>query len=170
MNIQEEQALRLQIVALIPRLRRFALGLTRNGPEADDVVQMALERAISKINQFQPGTRLEAWMFRIVKTTWLDDRRRMARRPAESNEEAVNSFVGDSLAQTDALDLRADIARALGTLNDDQRAVVMLVLVEGQSYEEASEILGGPAGTIMSRLSRARTALMQSLSEQGVRP
>lgn len=170
MNIQDEHALRSQMVALIPRLRRFALGLTRNGPEADDVVQMALERAISKINQFQPGTRLDSWMFRIVKTTWLDDRRRMARRPAESNDEAVNGFAGDSLPQTDALDLRADIARALGALSDDQRAVVLLVLVEGQSYDEASEILGVPAGTIMSRLSRARTVLMQVLSEQGVRP
>ena len=170
MDIQEEKALRLQIVALIPRLRRFALGLTRNGPEADDVVQMALERAISKIHQFQPGTRLEAWLFRIVRTTWLDDRRRLARRPADSNEEAVNSFAGDSLPQTDTLDLRADLAKALGTLTEDQRAVVMLVLVEGQSYEEASEILNVPTGTIMSRLSRARTALMQALSEQGVRP
>ena len=170
MDIQEEKALRLQMVALIPRLRRFALGLTRNGPEADDVVQMALERAISKIHQFQPGTRLEAWLFRIVRTTWLDDRRRMARRPAESNEDAVNAFAGDSLPQTDTLDLRADLARALGRLSDDQRAVVLLVLVEGQSYDEASEILGVPTGTIMSRLSRARTALMQALSEQGVRP
>ena len=170
MDIQEEKALRLQIVALIPRLRRFALGLTRNGPEADDVVQMALERAISKIHQFQPGTRLEAWLFRIVRTTWLDDRRRLARRPAESNEDAVNGFAGDSLPQTDTLDLRADLARALGTLTEDQRAVVLLVLVEGQSYDEASEILNVPAGTIMSRLSRARTALMQALSEQGVRP
>ena len=170
MDIQEEKALRLQIVALIPRLRRFALGLTRNGPEADDVVQMALERAISKIHQFQPGTRLEAWLFRIVRTTWLDDRRRLARRPAESNEDAVNGFAGDSLPQTDTLDLRADLAKALGTLTEDQRAVVLLVLVEGQSYDEASEILNVPAGTIMSRLSRARTALMQALSEQGVRP
>jgi RNA polymerase sigma factor (sigma-70 family) len=170
MDIQEEKALRLQIVALIPRLRRFALGLTRNGPEADDVVQMALERAMSKIHQFQPGTRLEAWLFRIVRTTWLDDRRRLARRPAESNEDAVNGFAGDSLPQTDTLDLRADLARALGTLTEDQRAVVLLVLVEGQSYDEASEILKVPTGTIMSRLSRARTILMQALSEQGVRP
>ncbi|KJS37375.1 MAG: hypothetical protein VR74_08930 [Hyphomonas sp. BRH_c22] len=170
MKIQEEQALRSQIVALIPRLRRFALGLTRNGPEADDVVQMALERAIGKLSQFQPGTRLEAWMFRIVKTTWLDDRRRLARRPAENNEAAINGFAGDCLAQTDVLDLRADIARALTTLNDDQRAVVLLVLVEGQSYDEASEILGVPVGTVMSRLSRARMALVQALSEQGVRP
>ena len=69
-----------------------------------------------------------------------------------------------------ASQLRADLARALGTLTEDQRAVVMLVLVEGQSYDEASEILGVPTGTIMSRLSRARTALMQALSEQGVRP
>jgi RNA polymerase sigma-70 factor (ECF subfamily) len=131
---------------------------------------MALERAISKLHQFQPGTRLEAWLFRIVRTTWLDDRRRMARRPAESNEDAVNGFAGDSLPQTDTLDLRADLARALGTLSEDQRAVVLLVLVEGQSYDEASEILGVPPGTIMSRLSRARAALMQALSEQGVRP
>lgn len=170
MNNQDEQALRLQIVALIPRLRRFALGLTRNGPEADDVVQMALERAISKLDQFQPGTRLEAWLFRIVKTTRLDDRRWLSRRPAESNDDAVNEFAGDSLPQTETLDLRADLARALGTLSEDQRAVVLLVLVEGQSYDEASDILGVPRGTIMSRLSRARTALMQSLSEQGVRP
>jgi RNA polymerase sigma-70 factor (ECF subfamily) len=131
---------------------------------------MALERAISKLHQFQPGTRLEAWLFRIVRTTWLDDRRRMARRPAESNEDAVNGFAGDSLPQTETLDLRADLARALGTLSEDQRAVVLLVLVEGQSYDEASEILGVPPGTIMSRLSRARAALMQALTEQGVRP
>ncbi|MFN3911897.1 RNA polymerase sigma factor, partial [Hyphomonas sp.] len=131
---------------------------------------MALERAISKINQFQPGTRLESWLYRIVKTTWLDDRRRLARRPAESNDEAVNGFAGDSLPQSDTLDLRADIARALDSLSEDQRAVVLLVLVEGQSYDEASQILGVPSGTIMSRLSRARAVLMQALSEQGVQP
>lgn len=167
MNIQEEQLLRQQIVALVPRLRRFALGLTCSGPDADDVVQMALERALTRLDQFQPGTRLDAWLFRIVKTTWLDDRRRQARRPAEQNEHAVNSFDGNVAGQIETLELRADIARALSALNEDQRAVVLLVLVEGRSYEEASDILEVPPGTIMSRLSRARATLMQLLSQEG---
>jgi RNA polymerase sigma-70 factor, ECF subfamily len=170
MNIQDETLLRRQIVSLIPRLRRFALGLARNAQDADDMVQLALERSLTRLHQFEPGSRLDSWMFRIVQTTWLDEQRRASRRRLSDDPSALEEARAPSGYESNVLDLRKDLSAAMAKLNDDQKAIVMLVLVEGQSYEEAGETLGVPVGTVMSRLARARQTLMKSLQGIEVRP
>ena len=158
--------LRRQIVEVIPRMRRFARGLCGNASDADDLVQVALEKALTRLHQFQPGTRLDSWLFRIVQTSFLDDRRKAARR-----EEGMDMTTLESLPQMSSPDPNpsrselADVYRALDTLPDEQRQLILLVLVEGYSYQEAADLMATPIGTVMSRLSRARKALMAALKE-----
>lgn len=156
-----------ELVAILPRLRRFALGLTRNGAEADDLVQAACEKAITRIDQWEPGTRLDSWMFRIIQTTHIDLIRGKKRRDGylEVIEGQVEtSFDGERAAEA-SMTLDA-VRRAIYNLPEDQRAVVMMVSVEGLSYKEAAEVLQIPMGTLTSRLVRARTALARMMYEQ----
>lgn len=155
-----------ELVALLPRMRRFALGLTRNGAEADDLVQYACEKAITRIDQWEPGTRLDSWMFRIIQTTHIDQMRGKKRRDTyleliESQGEPA--FDGERAAEA-SMTLDA-VRRAIYTLPEEQRAVVMLVSVEGLAYKDAADILGIPMGTLTSRLVRARTALARLMND-----
>ena len=156
------------LISILPRLRRFALGLTRNGAAADDLVQAACEKAISRISQWQPGTRLDSWVFRIIQTTHIDQIRSQKRRDTylEVMEgQTDQSFDGQSaLEATLTLDT---VRKAIFDLPEEQRAVVMLVCVEGLSYKEASDVLEIPMGTLTSRLVRARTALVRMTDTQG---
>ena len=155
-----------ELVAILPRLRRFALGLTRNGAQADDLVQNACEKAITRIDQWEPGTRLDSWMFRIIQTTHIDHIRGQKRRDGylkviESQGEPA--FDGERAAEA-SMTLDA-VRRAIYNLPEEQRAVIMLVSVEGLSYKEAAETLEIPMGTLTSRLVRARTALARMMNE-----
>lgn len=156
--------LRAEIVSLIPRLRRFALGLTGNATDADDLVQTALEKALTRLHQFKAGTRLDSWLFRIVQTSWIDNRRRAVQREDTMEAETIERLPGAPI-HTDAETRMAlgDINSALASLSDDQRVLAVLVLVEGYSYQEAADLEGIPVGTVMSRLSRARKALANQL-------
>jgi len=157
-----QEKLKSQLAALVPRLRRFARGLTGGNPEnADDLVQAACERALSRLYQWKPGTRFDSWMFRILQTVWLNERAAMRRRPAgPAPEELVDELATDGFKTEVTL---AAVARIFHHLPEEQRAVILLVCVEGYAYREASEILGVPIGTIMSRLSRGRLALAERL-------
>ncbi len=162
--------IREEMVALLPRLRRFARGLAGAADQADDLVQAACERALTRIDQYQPGTRLDSWMFRIVQTIWLDDRRANKVRTGEGRIDA--DMVEDELAFDGGRGIEAHmtyeaVRAAMAKLPDDQRAVLTLVCVEGQSYKEAASALDIPIGTVMSRLARARTALARMLGETG---
>jgi RNA polymerase sigma-70 factor (ECF subfamily) len=152
---------RTQIAALLPRLRRFGRTLARTREDADDLVQMAIEKALTRTDQWTPGTRLDSWMFRIMQTTWIDEVRARARRGQTFVPEEEGEHVGVTShdAQMDAMAVRKAVAR----LGDDQRAVVGLVLVEGLAYQEAAGVLGIPVGTLTSRLARAREALQMML-------
>ena len=154
-----------QLVALLPRLRRFAHGLTGSSDEGDDVVQSSCERALTRLDQWREGTRLDSWMFRIVQTVWIDRVRR--RREVALAPEAWDQLPGtDGVRDAEArAELRA-VRRLIGELPDDQRTVLLLVSVEGLSYREAAEVLDLPVGTVMSRLSRARLALGRRLTDQ----
>lgn len=154
--------LRAELPALLPRLRRFGRALTRDRDDADDLVQRALERALQRAEQWQPGTRLDSWMFRIMQNAWIDEGRARRRRAETFLPEEAGEQVGFSPteAQIDALAVR----KALGTLGDDQRAAVALVWVEGLPYKEAADVLGIPIGTLTSRLARAREALKEVLA------
>jgi len=164
--LDDQTELRQQIVSLIPRLRRFARGLCGNQADADDLVQVALEKALTRLHQFEPGSRLDSWLYRIVQNGFLDERRKLARRE-EGLEMDVLERLPDAAVPDDAARLIQirDADRALSALPSDQRALVVLVLVEGYSYKEAAEALRVPIGTVMSRLSRARKALLAGLEE-----
>lgn len=162
MDAQTQQ----QLVAILPRLRRFALGLTRNGAQADDLVQNACEKAISRIDQWEQGTRLDSWMFRIIQTTHIDHIRGQKRRDGYLEvieHQTEHSFDGERAAEA-SMTLDA-VRRAIYNLPEEQRAVIMLVSVEGLSYKEAAETLEIPMGTLTSRLVRARTALARMMNE-----
>jgi len=165
---ESSQNVREQLAALLPRLRRFGRTLARHREDADDLVQIALERALTRTDQWQPGTRLDSWMFRIMQNAWIDETRARERRGQTFVAEEEGEHVGVSTtdAQIDAIAVR----KAVAQLNDDQRAVVGLVLVEGLPYKEAAEVLDVPIGTLTSRLARARETL-QTLLEvpQGAR-
>lgn len=150
------------MLALLPRLRRFAAGLLRNPVEADDLCQMTIERAWRARAQWQPGTRLDSWMYRIMRNLWIDENRARQRR-AETLVESEDALgVGIDGGQEAMLGL-TDVDRALARLPADQREAVLLVMVEGWSYKEAAEIVGCPVGTLNSRLVRGRDALLTLL-------
>ena len=157
------ETFRREIAALLPRLRRFGRTLARHREDADDLVQIAVERALMRAGQWQPGTRLDSWMFRIMQNAWIDETRVRERRAKTfvAEEEGEHVGVSSTDAQIDAIAVR----KAVAQLGDDQRAVVGLVLVEGLPYREAAEVLGVPIGTLTSRLARAREALQAILTD-----
>lgn len=153
--------IRQGLLELLPRLRRLARSLTGHAADADDLVQVALERALVHAHQWRPDARLDAWVFGILRNAWLDELRSRTRRARVFAPEEAGEHVGETSMerQSDAM----SVAAALATLPDEQREVVALVLVEGLSYREASDVLAVPVGTVTSRLARARAALQERL-------
>src|SRR5712675_2534564 len=144
--------------AEIPRLRRYARALTRDVVRADDLVQSCLTRAVAKQHLWQPGTDLRAWLFTILHNQHVNDVRRSVR---EGVNVAVEEMAPVLTVQSNAvavLQLR-DLEAAIARLPQEQRAVILLVGLEGMRYEEVAVVLGVPVGTIRSRLSRGREAL-----------
>lgn len=159
-----------QLIAVLPRLRRFARGLAGTAAEADDLVQAACERALAREHQFQEGTRFDDWMFRIVQTIWIDQLR--AREVRKEDGDVAEERLGSDapVRRIEARLALAEVRLAVERLSPEQRTVLMLVTVEGLSYKEAAAALSVPVGTIMSRLARARIALHQQLDAgSGVR-
>jgi RNA polymerase sigma-70 factor, ECF subfamily len=154
---------REQLVALLPRLRRFARTLARNPHDADDVVQLALERALTRIEQWRPDTKLESWMFGIIRNAWIDEVRARKRRDTVFAPQEHGEHVGQETtsAQIDAMAMQT----ALAQLPEEQRSAVALVLIEGLSYKEAAEVMDVPIGTLTSRLARGRDAMMALLAK-----
>lgn len=156
-----------ELVALIPRLRRFARVLTGNQADADDVVQASLEKAMVNLEQWQAGTRLDSWLFAIARNTWIDDRRRAANRLVHDDFEEMVGLVGeDGTAQAESRAIVREVRAAVDQLGPEQREVVALVMLEEYSYREAAEALDLPIGTVMSRLSRAKAALAKIMAPQ----
>lgn len=149
------------LASLLPRLRRFARAITRHREDADDLVQLAVERALLRSEQWQPGTRLDSWLFRIMKNAWIDEVRSRSRRDEIFAPEEAGEHVGDAMMDRQ-VELMA-VQQAMSNLSEDQRMVVGLVLVEGLPYKEAAEVLEIPIGTLTSRLARAREALQAIL-------
>lgn len=157
-------ALRQEIAALLPRLRRFGRTLAHTREDADDLVQVAIEKALVRTEQWTPGTRLDSWMFRIMQNAWIDEVRARERRGQTFLPEEEGEQVGDGSATASQLDAIL-VRKAVAQLTDEHRAVVGLVLIEGLSYQEAAEALGVPVGTVTSRVARAREALQNLLGE-----
>ena len=151
---------------LLPRLRRFAHGLSRSSADADDLTQMTIERALRAKAQWQPGTRLDSWLYKIMRNLWIDTVRVRGRK------ERVEAPAEDAAAighdPRDGIEAGIDLQRvmtAMERLPDEQREVVALILIEGFGYREAAELLGLPIGTVSSRLVRGRTALLALVGE-----
>jgi RNA polymerase sigma-70 factor (ECF subfamily) len=154
------------MVSLLPRLRRFAYGLTGSLDDGDDLTQAACEKALRSLDQFTPGTRLDSWMYRIAQNLWIDRRRSQQAQREQSVDPAdmEHLAIADAAREMDRrLDL-ADVRRKVTLLPEDQREVLLLVSVEGFGYRQAAEILEIPIGTVMSRLARARLALGRALA------
>jgi RNA polymerase sigma-70 factor (ECF subfamily) len=155
-----------EIVELLPRLRRMGRALARDVADADDLVQLTVERALLRHHQWRPGTRLDSWMFGIMKNAWIDETRSRRRRgalfaPAEDGDDVGDDGAGDMETRLAA----REVERAMAALPKDQRIAVALVLVEGLSYKDAAEVLTIPIGTLASRIVRGRMALMAQLQE-----
>ena len=162
-----EELLREQLIGFLPRMRRFARGLARDPDRADDLVQESCERALSRLEQFKEGSRLDSWIYRIIYTRWID---RLRRSKTRSMHLTVLKGSGDQLVPSgetqrplkEALDLKAGLA----ALPEDHRASILLVIVEGYSYSEAATVMDVPAGTVASRVARARAALNRLLDRK----
>jgi RNA polymerase sigma-70 factor (ECF subfamily) len=150
---------------LVPRLRRFARVITRNVADADDLVQVAVEKALTRAAQWRPGSRLDAWMFGIMKNAWVDEIRARRRRERVLAPEEAGATVGDASAS--AREIALSVQAAVARLPEEQRIAVALVAVEGLSYKEAAETLGIPIGTLTSRLARGRAMLQALLGDNG---
>ena len=159
--------IRNQMVQLLPRLRRYAMALTGSAADGDDLVQDTVERALKSLHQWEPGTRLDSWMFRIAKNRFIDTRR-SARRTRlvaiDAPEEAAAVAVDGERAMESHLALQ-DVNAAMQALPADQRQAVALVLVDGLSYRQAADILEIPIGTLTSRIARAREALAAAMGD-----
>lgn len=158
--------IRDEMIRLLPRLRAYARSLTRSADTADDLVQQCCEKALGRIAAFQPGTRLDVWLFRILRNSWIDSLR--ARRTTVTLDDlaadGVELMGEDGRRTVEARLQLSAVERAMAALPQDQHDVLSAVCVAGLGYSEAAELLGIPQGTVMSRLSRARQALHQALN------
>ena len=161
-----DDSFREQMIAFLPRLSAFALSLTGNADQRDDLVQETCSRALARRDQWQPGTRLDSWMFRIAQNLWLD------RKRAERYQgEPINIDMVVDLADSDGRTITenrlalGEVLRGLDQLSPEHRLLIGLVCVDGMTYKEAAEILEVPLGTVMSRLARARLALHDAIHQ-----
>ena len=152
-----------EIAAHIPRLRRYARALAGDGHRADDLVQDTLERALTKFHLWRRGSDMRAWMFAIMHNVFINQLK--ARREFPLDESVEDGL--QSAQQSDPLEMR-DLDAALRRLPVEQREVLLLVGMEQLSYVEASQALGVPIGTVMSRLSRGRERLRALMSGAAV--
>jgi RNA polymerase sigma-70 factor (ECF subfamily) len=148
------------VIPELPRMRRFALLLARHHDWADDLVQESLVRAIRHFDTWEPGTNLRAWLFTIVKNTFLTEVRRRNHHAAPVAIERAHAHGGSPETITE---LR-EVLCAFNRLPQRYREILLLVAIEGLTYEEAAGIIGAPLGTVRSRVSRAREAMRKALS------
>jgi len=157
---------RQAVIAEIPKLRRFARALSGDPAMADDLVQDCLERALGRLHLWRENTNMRAWLFTILRNLHLNQLRHNARRPREAPLDEMGDSTGSvAPSQVDGVALR-DLNNALSKLSDEHREVVLLIGLEGMTYQETAEIVGIPLGTVMSRLSRGREMLAHLMDEQ----
>jgi RNA polymerase sigma-70 factor, ECF subfamily len=162
LNVDAPTAFRQQLIAAIPRLRRYARSLVYEANQADDLVQTTLERALSHWHQFDQRRDLLVWTLSIAHNAFMDERRREQRlSPFDPPEHGV--AIDELPAPGHDLGLRMDMLAALAQLSVEHREVLLLVTLEQLSYAECAEVLHIPIGTVMSRISRGRVALRSLL-------
>ena len=156
-----EQYLHNEIVALIPRVERYARALMRDVVGADDLVQDCLARALEKIHLWQPGTDLRAWLFTILYRQYISHARRDARHRENVELQEADPRLVVAPNQTARLELH-DLERCLAGLPEEQRSVLLLIGLEGMGYAEAAGVVRSPVGTVRSRVARGRESLRKA--------
>ncbi|MEW9623071.1 RNA polymerase sigma factor [Rhodanobacter geophilus] len=159
--MHSSDAVREGLLALLPRLRRLARALAGQAADADDLVQVVLERALARAGQWRPDAALDKWVFAIARNAWRDELRARGRAQHLFAPEEAGEAVADGSDVRHARQM--ELAQAVAMLPPDHREVVALVLVEGLSYDEAAALLEVPVGTVTSRLARARATLQAHL-------
>jgi RNA polymerase sigma-70 factor (ECF subfamily) len=161
----EDRLLREAMLEALPRVRRFALSLTGNRHDADDLLQSTVERVLTRAVPERAD--LSKWMFRVCRNLWIDEirARNVRLKATERPELAEQPLAAGEDPIIGALTLR-EVDRAMADLPAEQREVISLVAVEGLSYREASDVLDIPIGTIMSRLARARAVLARRFEQR----
>jgi RNA polymerase sigma-70 factor, ECF subfamily len=161
---------RNRMVEFLPRLRRFTGLLTHDLDQSEDLVQETYARALTHLDQWQRGTRLDSWMFRIAQNLWIDHARAEKVRGDVIDVEIIDKFFScDGRIVVESRLVLQEVRKGMARLSTDQRNVIRLVCVFGMSYEEAGKILNLPSGTVMSRLARARAALHESMQRAHLR-
>ncbi len=178
----EQRRARFETEALpfVDQLYSAALRMTRNSTDAEDLVQEAFTKAFAAFHQYQPGTNLKAWLYRILTNAYINSYRKKQREPQQSHSEDIedwqlaraesHSSTGLRSAEMEALDRLpdSDVTRALAQIGEDFRLAVYLADVEGFAYKEIADIMGTPIGTVMSRLHRGRRQLRDLLADYAV--
>lgn len=165
--MDETDSFRTELVALLPKLRAFALAMARNAHDADDLVQSAFERALKHGRNADPGFRLDSWMYKIVQNLWIDQtRRKKVRSETATLDDAVQIAGDDGRRVVEGRSSLSRVKTAFDNLSPELRAAASLVIVNGASYREAADALDVPIGTIMSRVARARGAMKESLAAE----
>lgn len=155
-----------EMIALLPRLRRFAISLTRSGPDADDLLQDACSAALQKWQQYDPAQPLDRWLFRIVRNLWISEVRKRKVRLGEGQIPAEEATELRTEGTADSVLIAQQVQRHVNELDSDLTQPLLLVSVEGYSYREVSDLLNIPIGTVMSRIHRARKLLVSRLSNE----
>ena len=156
-----------QLIACLPRLRRFAHALSRDSADADDLTQMTIERALQARAQWQAGTRIHAWAYRIMRNLWIDTVRSRGRKAKVEAPPQDAEAIGHD--PRDGIEAGIDLQRVMAVMErlpDEQREIVALILIEGFGYRETAEMLDLPIGTVSSRLVRGRNALRAMIGEK----
>jgi RNA polymerase sigma-70 factor (ECF subfamily) len=159
MSEASRREVRAGLEPCLARLWRYALILSRANDTADDLVQATCLRAIERADQFVPGTRLDRWLFAILRSIWLNDIRSRRIREGGGFIDPEETLWTDGAREIESNIVAAEVLRAINRLPEAQRETVLLVYAEGYSYAEAASALGIPIGTVMSRLATARAAL-----------
>lgn len=149
-------------------MRRFSISLTGSRDTADDLVQAACERALAHQDSFDPATRFDAWIFRILRNLWIDQIRkgRTAGHKEDIEDHADSAALMENPDVFPRMELR-EVSEAIAALSEDQREVLILVCVEDLSYRDTAAVLDIPIGTVMSRLARARKNLAAACGISG---
>lgn len=153
------------LIGLLPRMKRFALSLTRSGPDADDLLQDACSAALQKWTQYDPTQPLDKWVFRIIRNLWIDEIRKRQVRTGAGQVPADEANELQSKTDTETEMTAQQVHGQASALPPELGQPLLLVCAEGYSYSDVSEMLDIPIGTVMSRIHRARKLLMARMSD-----
>ncbi|RRJ84309.1 RNA polymerase sigma factor [Aestuariirhabdus litorea] len=165
-----ERKLKRALTDLYPRMQRFALRLCNDHHDAEDLVQQAYSRALERLEQFEEGTRLDSWMYRIVQNIYFNQRNAQAVVQRKRPYLVIENEQPDSSQQLESRKQLEQVLDLLAAMPEAYRLVLLMVSIEGLSYKEVAATLGIPIGTVTSRLARARKTISEQCNSPTVQP